>query len=718
MATVRRKVVTAVFAVFITACGAGDTGPSSGTPAPRLDHWSGEWTVSLGQPTGPLGTACVFPSMMLILRADTMTDSLSGSHFDAGAPVCRFNDSLFSGPIPAGNVSGWFAGDSATILPDLGSFQVSAHVSGDSVTGSLAWTLKFGTSSPITVQGPIHGFRLPSGLTDAAPHAIQVAAGIPLIAQSDSARIGVTVENGSGAPLSSPTAALGVVDPTRGSGLSGGWIRVTGTEGPFLYSARAGSAYAEGVAIVAPGVARVSVTPGTATIGRQSAVRLATTLFDVNGDTVLYSTPRYASTDSAVVTVDSTGLVSSHGIVGHATILVRGVLVVDSVPVSVVSVPTAVTMSPDSAALAAGDTLRVSVVSTDQVGLPPVGVVPVFASTDTTVVTVTPDGLIQAQTPGPTGTIKRAQVIATIGSVADTSSVIVRVGPPLPVEQSVSVAADGALNAIAVASSGEIYVGGNLPGAVNQVYRGAVAGAAFQPILTIGNGAAEAIAFSPDGARGYVSRDSLGRVVVLDAGADTVLRAFAPPSGAANGLAITPDGSSLLVGTDDGNLFRYDAQNDSLLDSIPGLAAQYFAFAPGGAHVYVASGGVISDVDLTTFTVTRTIGTGSFWGLALSADGSTLYAGDASYGLRAFDAASGNQVNAVALGGAAAVAVVPSKDLIYVSNPSRGTMAVLDLPSLTVLEELPGLAAGKDIAVAPDGSTAIFAAGLNVELLR
>lgn len=268
------------------------------------------------------------------------------------------------------------------------------------------------------------------------------------------------------------------------------------------------------------------------------------------------------------------------------------------------------------------------------------------------------------------------------------------------------------LGDLVIGPGGVMYVGGIYPDQSNELFRGDFSTMAFRSIQHLGFGRAYAIAFTPDGARAFVSEDSLHRVEVLDVAADSVVGYIVPePLGEANGLAVTPDGAHLLMGTSDGNFWVYDANTYALIDSIPGLAAQFFAFRPGTGSVFLASGSSIRELDLTTFTVIRTIGSGAFWQLVLSPDGSRLYAGADGYGLRVFDVATGTEVGSVALGAGTGVALIPSKKLLYVTTGVAGRLAVIDAPTLTVLEQIQQIGGSRSITVGPDSATALLTWG-------
>ena len=158
----------------------------------------------------------------------------------------------------------------------------------------------------------------------------------------------------------------------------------------------------------------------TLTVGDE--VQLTVTVIDQDGDTLSSQTVDYTSSDMAVASVSTTGLVSALT-AGSATITATVDDVSDSVTIEVEEDTTAavLTLDPGDTNLAlVGDTLTFAATVTTAGGDTLTGQVVTFQSLETDVVTVDPStGLVTAVAVG------RADIVATSGAVSDTVEVSV-----------------------------------------------------------------------------------------------------------------------------------------------------------------------------------------------------------------------------------------------------------------------------------------------------
>lgn len=158
----------------------------------------------------------------------------------------------------------------------------------------------------------------------------------------------------------------------------------------------------------------------TLTVGDD--VQLTVTVIDQDGDTLSSQTVNYTSSNTAVASVSTTGLVSGL-MAGSATITATVDNVSDSVTIEVEADTTAaaLTLDPGDTNLAlVGDTLTFGATVTTAGGDTLTGQVVAFESLETDVATVDPStGLVTAVAVG------RADIVATSGSVSDTVEVSV-----------------------------------------------------------------------------------------------------------------------------------------------------------------------------------------------------------------------------------------------------------------------------------------------------
>jgi len=170
-------------------------------------------------------------------------------------------------------------------------------------------------------------------------------------------------------------------------------------------------------------VASVAVSPASASVGVGQTVQLAATPKDANGNPLSGRTVTWATSNSAVASVSGSGLVTA-GAAGTATITAssegqNGTAVITVTPVPVASV----SVSPASASILSGQTVQLTATPKDANGSPLTGRVVTWATSSTTVATVSASGLVTAKAAG------SATITATSEGKSGTASVTVTVAP-------------------------------------------------------------------------------------------------------------------------------------------------------------------------------------------------------------------------------------------------------------------------------------------------
>jgi DNA-binding beta-propeller fold protein YncE len=247
---------------------------------------------------------------------------------------------------------------------------------------------------------------------------------------------------------------------------------------------------------------------------------------------------------------------------------------------------------------------------------------------------------------------------------------------------------------------------------------------------------------NPDRASVYVINHGADSIAQYDIGADGALSPKAPATVAdtgsnANGIAISPDGSSVYVANGSGLVSQYDVGADGRLSpkAIPTLAESNGPFAitvsPDGTSVYVTNvttngAGGISEYDVgaggaLTPKATATVAAGdSPSGIAVSPDGTSVYVANRSGGVSQYNVDGGGALTPKATpivnAGTSAygIAVSPNGSSVYVTDngsSGAGGLSQYDVGpgGALTLKATPTVDTGdgpSSIAVTPDSTSA------------
>ncbi len=190
--------------------------------------------------------------------------------------------------------------------------------------------------------------------------------------------------------------------------------------GTVTITATSGGASGSGSVTVVQAVSAVAVSPAADTlVARGDTVRLRAEASDANGHAVAGAEFAWASGDTAVATVDATGLATAAGN-GTVTITATSGGASGSASLTVVQAVSAVAVSPAADTLVAwGDTVRLRAEASDANGHAVEGAEFTWASGDTTVATVDATGLATA---AGNGTVT---ITATSGGASGSASLTV-----------------------------------------------------------------------------------------------------------------------------------------------------------------------------------------------------------------------------------------------------------------------------------------------------
>jgi YVTN family beta-propeller protein len=201
-----------------------------------------------------------------------------------------------------------------------------------------------------------------------------------------------------------------------------------------------------------------------------------------------------------------------------------------------------------------------------------------------------------------------------------------------------------------------------------------------------------AIAVDPASERVFVGWGYGGRIVRVDPFTLRVLRStaigYAPWSAVAH-----PDGSRLyLTSQIDGPLEVFDAETLALIASVGTASRAGVAVTPDGSRVYAGRGTSVMVVDTATNAVLTTIPLGGIatWGIAMHPDGTRAYVTDSFGFVYVIDVATDAVVDSTPVGlNPHGIAVHPDGTRVYVANNITNTLSVLDATTLALLADVP-----------------------------
>lgn len=155
------------------------------------------------------------------------------------------------------------------------------------------------------------------------------------------------------------------------------------------------------------------------------------------------------------------------------------------------------------------------------------------------------------------------------------------------------------------------------------------------------------IAITPDGATAWVGSEDAG-VYVIDTAAKAVIATVTGVVSLPSGLAITPDGAFVYVASLGGETGVISTATETVVATIPGDLAFDIAISPNGAFAYVAHpfGVRVDVIDTATNTVAATVPfSGNPGFLAVTPDGAYVWFTDLDGAVVVIDTATNTIVS-------------------------------------------------------------------------
>ena len=239
-----------------------------------------------------------------------------------------------------------------------------------------------------------------------------------------------------------------------------------------------------------------------------------------------------------------------------------------------------------------------------------------------------------------------------------------------------------------------------------------------------------AVRVSPDGSFILVSREFDGQLSKVNASTQAVewsISMGAGIPGYPDGIAIANDASFALIAMPFGDQLKRVAlsgpNTGTITDTITvGDFPKFVEISPNGTTAYVTSqsSDQIHVIDLSSMTVSAVYAAGPQpLGITISPDGQHLYVATAAFGVRKLNAADGQVVGSVALGGVPIVpALSPDGQTLLVARNNIGIVAEIDASTMTLRRSYSFGGTATNVAVAPNGVTAYALGVASVQVLN
>src|SRR5881398_905593 len=371
--------------------GVGPGGPVTMTATSEGQSGTATVTVTLA----PVASVTVSPSAANIPITGTV--QLTATPRDAnGNPLTgrAISWSSSNNNIATVNGSGMVTGVTA------GSVTITATSEGQSGTASI--TVAGAPVASVTVTPP--SASVPAGQT------VQLTA---------------TLKDANGNVLTGRTVTWASNNTTVATVNSNGLVTTKVAGSATITATSEGQSGTAAITVTPVPVASVTVTPATAGVAVGSTVQLTATPKDANGNPLTGRVVTWQSSNSAIASVNGSGLVSGAAAGGPVTITATSEGQSGTASITVSGVPVAsVTVSPASASVPAGQTVQLSATLRDANGNILTGRSVTWASNNTSVATVTGTGLVTGKVAG------SATITATSEGQNGTAAITVT---PVPV---------------------------------------------------------------------------------------------------------------------------------------------------------------------------------------------------------------------------------------------------------------------------------------------
>jgi YVTN family beta-propeller protein len=212
-----------------------------------------------------------------------------------------------------------------------------------------------------------------------------------------------------------------------------------------------------------------------------------------------------------------------------------------------------------------------------------------------------------------------------------------------------------------------------------------------------------------DGAVAYVSGFQDGSITIVQLAGDTISDLLRLPTRSAYRLALSPNERRLYVTSTDGRLYLFNTDTRTVATSKPlGGSLQGITIDHDGTSLFVSS--TAGDVWRLERGALRTIRQTHLdcaaQDVALSNDDRELYVACEKGDVVVLDPRTMEQLDVIPVGSAFGLAVTPDGEQLYVSSPSDGDVAIVELATRKVVNRVSVQGMPRRIAFSPSGDQA------------
>ncbi len=538
-----------------------------------------------------------------------------------------------------------------------------------------------------------------AGTGPRVPADIVITPNNPSVGQGQTVRLTAKVVDNTGAEITGLDVTWSVSNPAVATIGGNGLVTSQGPVATITVTADHQGITKTVNLVVTQRVVGLEVAEGSLSLHRNTSRALTVTAVDFLGDPVPVSGLIFGSSAPAVAAVSATGVVTAKNVTGSAIITVSKDTFSQQVPVTVRIATAVVQVVPASVLLAPGAQATLAVTVLDSL-YAPISPAPVsFTTSNSAIATVTNAGVVTST--GPLGS-----TIITVQSDTVETLVSVFVGTDLQGVLTQTVTTDGGTYGVAIAANGDVFVG-NV--SVTGVLRGSGTNFSFGPFAPL-SVTPLGMVLSPDGSTLFVGNASNSSIERIDAVTGASLAPFIVPNGIVYSLAITPNGSTLVAGSNSW-VWILNALTGAVIDSFPAADAIHVAVHPTSPLAYgsMYGGGNVLEYNWQTHGSRSFPLGGTAQAVAVTPDGLELYATtEGPNVIKGWTLATGTALQSIATGGPGFGLGVTNSRLILASSASA-RIEIYDRPTRALINGYSVGGTPRRVAISPDGKFAVVA---------